>query len=648
MSNRLANETSPYLQQHSENPVDWYPWCEEAFERAKSEDKPVFLSIGYSTCHWCHIMAHESFEDKQTAELLNRYFISIKVDREERPDIDSVYMAVCQALTGSGGWPTSIIMTPDKKAFFAGTDFPLAEKFGIPGFKSVLLSIAEQWNNNRSALLRSADKIIEAITQSSDFIDNNTDDNLIEQAVKMYSCIYDNRYGGFGDAPKFPTPHNLIFLLAYGKVYNRQDVLEMAVNTLTQMSRGGIFDHIGGGFSRYSTDRYFLVPHFEKMLYDNALLIIAYVTAYSITKENSFLDTAVKSSDYVLREMTSHEGGFYSAQDADSEGVEGKYYTFSKKEILNILGNEKGLTFCDAFDITECGNFEGKNIPNLLNSKATDKDFSVEIDLIYNYRKSRYALHTDDKILLSWNAMIISALCILYRTTQNTQYLSAAEKAQTCIENHLCCDLKLYTSYRNGQHSKTGVLDDYAYYIASLIELYHSTLNVEYLNRAEALCDYAVKHFHDNQNGGFFLSDISSSELFMNPKEYYDGAMPSGNSLMSYNLVRLFQITNNHQYMEYAKNQLKTVSAQASRYPAGFGMFLLSQLLYDNPPTHITITLKSMSDLKEVKSKLPFYVNILISEKVAEYQLINNRTTFYVCKSHMCFPPTNELTVEIF
>ena len=537
MSNQLKSETSPYLLQHAENPVNWYPWREEAFEKAKTENKPIFLSIGYSTCHWCHVMAHESFEDNKTAEILNKYFISIKVDREERPDIDSVYMSVCQAFTGSGGWPMSIFMTWDKKPFFAGTYFPPQSRYGMPSFSELLNAIANQWYSNKKDLLESAEKIIKHLinTQSDEKTQTNSD--LIQRAVQILEHTFDSTHGGFGDAPKFPTPHNLLFLMLYAKQHNNSDALKMAEKTLLQMRKGGIFDHIGYGFSRYSTDKYYLAPHFEKMLYDNALLIIAYSSLYSITKNNIYLDTAEKTAEYILNEMTSEDGGFYSAQDADSEGIEGKYYTFSLKEIINILGEENGREFAEVFDITDGGNFEGVNIPNLLKSNNLRAEFQDEIKKLYTYRKNRFKLHLDDKILLSWNSMMIAALSMLYRVTRNKKYLNAAQKSQKLIENNMSEELRLYTSFRDGKCSKHAFLDDYAFYVTALTELYNTTLDKDYLEKAEKFCKETVRMFMDDNNGGFYLCESNSTELFINPKENYDGAIPSGNSVMTYILV---------------------------------------------------------------------------------------------------------------
>ena len=644
MSNQLNKSTSPYLLQHAENPVNWYMWSDEAFETAKKGNKPIFLSIGYSTCHWCHVMAYESFEDEKTAEILNKYFVSIKVDREERPDIDSVYMAVCQAFTGNGGWPTSIFMTWDKKPFFAGTYFPVQSRYGMPGFSDLLMTIAEQWEKNQDKLLESADEIIAHLKNSNLNGKNNISENIIEDAVKHFKYIYDSVYGGFGQAPKFPTPHNLLFLMMYSKINNDTLSMKMVEKTLIQMRKGGIFDHIGGGFSRYSTDKYFLAPHFEKMLYDNALLIIAYSAAYSITKTLIYLKTAEKTADYVLCEMTSQDGGFYSAQDADSEGVEGKFYTFSLDEILNVLG-ESGQRFAEVFDITAKGNFESVNIPNRLKSNDLESDFSNEKRKLYDYRKQRTSLHLDDKILLSWNSMMIAAMSTLYRISKNEKYLKTARNAQQFLEQNLCNDLQLYTSFRDGKRSDKAFLDDYAYYVSALIELYNSTLDRDYLNKAELFCSEAVKRF-TAENGGFFLCQSDNSELFMNPKEVYDGAIPSGNSVMAYNFARLYQLTEDDKYRGLAEKQIAFLSEQAADYPAGHSLFLLAKLMYENPPEHVTIVQDGKTDLSEIRMKLPLFANISVVNESEKYPLLNKKTTYYVCRGHMCLPPANEYIAE--
>lgn len=636
MSNRLINETSPYLLQHAENPVDWFPWCDEAFEEARSEDKPIFLSIGYSTCHWCHVMAHESFENTEIAKILNDNFVSIKVDCEERPDIDSVYMNVCQTLTGSGGWPLSIFMTADKKPFFAGTYFPPYTKYGAPGFADILSEIAGKWETDRAELLNSANMITEYFKNVPEKQNSVSYDDPTEAAFNIFDNTFDNKYGGFGNAPKFPMPHDLMFLMLYSQKAHNDKALQMAEKTLLQMRGGGIFDHIGGGFSRYSTDRYFLVPHFEKMLYDNVLLIMAYSVAYHIPGRDIYLNTAKKTADYLMREMTSDEGAFYSAQDADSDGVEGKYYTFTPDEIMSVLGEQAGQRFAAAFDITENGNFDGTNIPNLLKSVAFSEDFSDELAKLYEYRRNRTELRTDKKILTAWNGAAIAAMSLLFRICHDEQYLDAVVSAQKFIQENLCDGAKVFTSFSIGKRSDNSFLDDHAYYAAGLIGLYDATLNIHYLDLAESICDEITAAFSDTENSGFFLCAQNSTELFTNPKETYDGALPSGNSVMAYNLVRLHNITNKTKYGDAAEKQLRFMSVQAQNYPAGHSLYLIAKLLHDFPPEHITVVPK-----KEPVDNIPFPADILIVPESEAYPAINDRTTYYVCNSNVCLPPRN-------
>ncbi len=641
MSNRLANETSPYLIQHKDNPVDWYPWAEEAFERAKKEDKPIFLSIGYSACHWCHVLAHESFEDEEIADILNKYFISIKVDKEERPDIDSVYMAVCQAFTGSGGWPTSIFMTADGKPFFAGTYFPKTSRGGMIGFRELLLAVHEKWVSDRGMLLRDSEEIIKHLNQSQNSAEI-ADIDLTHLAIAHYERIYDEKHGGFGRAPKFPTPHNLLFLLDYYEQNKTPACLHMAEHTLMQMYRGGIFDHIGFGFCRYSTDKKFLVPHFEKMLYDNALLMLAYIKAYKVTKKEIYLDVAEKTASYILREMTSPEGGFYSSQDADSEGEEGRYYLFTPSEIDEAIGAEDGARFKTHFDLTERGNFEGKNIPNLLKSDPKDKGFELFLSELYDYRKRRSSLHRDEKILTSWNSLMIAAMCELYLVSGKEIYLSAAQNADGFIRKYLCEGDTLYVSYHMKKQGVRGFLDDYSAYIFAQLSLYRATLESDYLNRAINLCDKVMGDFGDN-TGGFYLYGKEHEELILHPKETHDGAIPSGNSLMAYDLVRLSFLTDNEKYKIAAERQLDFLSQSASRYPTGHAMFLKALLEYNNPPTKITVILDEATDKSVLPLDLPHDAVIILRDSAEEYPLKNGKTTYYICRGHSCLPPTNDL-----
>lgn len=654
MQNHLKNQSSPYLLQHVENPVDWYPWCDEAFEKAKKEDKPIFLSIGYSTCHWCHVMAHESFEDMEVAEVLNHNFICIKVDREERPDIDSVYMAVCQTITGSGGWPASIFLTPEQKPFFAGTYFPKKEKYGQIGFLELLFIIKEKWNTERTELLESADNILNILKRRQIKNDRTgkkyqNDMDIIELAIELYQKSFDKKFGGFGDAPKFPSAHNLLFLMQQYSKNKQNNVLQMTEKTLLQMYRGGMFDHIGGGFSRYSTDRQFLIPHFEKMLYDNALLIMAYCKAYKITKKWIYCYIAEKTAEYILREMTSVEGGFYSAQDADSEGKEGKYYLLKPEEVIQLLGEEKGEEFSQYFNITEKGNFDGENIPNCLHNAEIHKNISKEeletsIEAIYNYRKKRYTLHLDDKILTSWNALMIAAMCYLYRITGNEKYLSAAKKAQNYIEKYLQKGEILYVSYREGRCSGQGYLDDYANEIFALLALYEATLDKQYLKKAEIFIEKTIIDFYDKKEGGFFLYGINAESLILRLKETYDGAMFSGNSVMAYNLVRFYYITEKEEYQNYAEQQLDFLMKEAGDYPAGYAMFLIALSDYLDMPEKIIVVPKNEEDIKHIPCSISLDSVIrVVEDPTEEYPMKNQKTTYYVCKGRSCQPGQNEL-----
>lgn len=642
MSNRLASETSPYLLQHKDNPVDWYPWGDEAFERAKTEDKPVFLSIGYSACHWCHVFAHESFEDKEIANLLNQHFISIKVDKEERPDIDSVYMSVCQAFTGSGGWPTSIFMTAEQKPFFAGTYFPKTSRGGMIGFRELLLAIHEKWVSDRDILLKQSDDIIGHLNQSQNF-SKTADTDLTHIAVRQYERIYDEKYGGFGRKPKFPTPHNILFLLDYYERYKTVSCLNMAEHTLMQMYRGGMFDHIGFGFCRYSTDEKFLVPHFEKMLYDNALLILAYCKAYAVTKKALYLEIAEKTANYILHEMTSAEGGFYSSQDADSEGEEGKYYLFTPGEITNILGAENGLRFNRHYDITDTGNFEKKNIPNLLGSDPADKSFEHFLPILDDYRKKRYSLHRDEKILTSWNSLMISAMCELYLVSEKKIYLAAAIDADCFIQKNLCDGDTLYVSFHMGKRGVRGFLDDYSAYIFSGLSLYRATLEEKYLKRTKRLCDKVTADFGDD-SGGFYLYGKEHEELILRPKETYDGAIPSGNSLMAYNLVRLSFLADEEKYKTASERQLEFLAQSAVQYPTNNAMFLRALLEQVKPPMKITVVPDQQTDKDGLPIALPVEsIAVLLTHPSKEYPLKNGKTTFYVCQGHTCLPPSNDL-----
>ena len=643
MSNHLRHETSPYLLQHAENPVDWNPWGEAAFQKARAEDKPVFLSIGYSTCHWCHVMAHESFEDAEIAEILNRSFVSVKVDREERPDIDSIYMTVCQAFTGSGGWPTSIFMTADQQPFFAGTYFPKKARYGSAGLKDLLLAIDDKWKTDRAALLRPAQEVPAALRQSARAsAATAADETLLQEALTLYRRSFDAEWGGFGSAPKFPAPHNLLFLMQQYRKRGDEDALRMAETTLKQMYLGGLFDHIGYGFCRYSTDRFFLVPHFEKMLYDNALLILAYCRAYEVSGKPFYRAVAEKTAAYILSEMTSPEGGFYSAEDADSDGEEGRFYLFTPDEIIQALGEPQGSAFNECFGITAAGNFDGKSIPNLLHGKASAPErFDPLLPKLREYRRSRAGLHRDDKFLTVWNALTIAALCALYRRTRNAGYLEAAKRAQAFIEEKLCDGNRLFVSYRNGRRGENGFLDDYAAEAFALLALYEATLDHPYLTRAAQFADRAIAACFDGEQGGFYLSGAENETLLFRPKESYDGAIPSGNSLMAYNLVRLQALCPDDEREKTLKKLLAYLSGEAENYPAGHAMFLIALSDFLEPPMTITV-----AGADDTIHELPLFtpsecIVRILRDGSEEYPLQNGRTSFYVCRNHACLPPVD-------
>ena len=666
-ANRLIHEKSPYLLQHAYNPVDWFPWSDEAFEKAKSEDKPIFLSIGYSTCHWCHVMERESFEDEEIADILNKNFISIKVDREERPDIDSIYMSVCQALTGHGGWPLTVFMTPDKMPFFAGTYFPKNDRMGMSGLSTILNSVNHAWLNNREAILHSCSRILDAIKDS---IEEETPDSIgkisediFDEAFSQFRYDFDSIHGGFGNAPKFPTPHNLFFLLRYW--YNTKDeyALLMVEKTLESMYKGGVYDHIGFGFSRYSTDGKWLVPHFEKMLYDNALLAIAYLEAFQATKKKKYAEIAQQIFTYVLRDMTSPEGGFYSAEDADSEGEEGKFYIWSKKEIQDILGDKDSEKYCSYYNITDEGNFEGFNILNLINSDIPDedKDF-VELcrNKLFEYRNKRIHPHKDDKILTSWNGLMIAAMAIGGRVLQNEVYSHAAEKAAEFILSRLIReDGRLLARYRDGDAAYPAYVDDYAFFIWGLIELYETTYKPKYLKKSIALNHDMTKLFWDDKSGGLFLYGSDSEQLITRPKELYDGATPSGNSVAALNFIRLARMTGQHEFEEKAYKMFTLFGSSVQRMARGYAFSLTAMLFSISKPKEVVVVANSNNTDTENMLNIiredfrPFTMSIFYSDKfkglkelvplIENYKPIEGRTTAYVCENFACQAPITDI-----
>lgn len=586
-ANRLIHEKSPYLLQHAYNPVNWYPWGEEAFAKAKRENKPVFVSIGYSTCHWCHVMERESFEDKETAELLNEKFVSIKVDREERPDIDSIYMNICQMMTGHGGWPLSVFLTSEQKPFYAGTYFPNVTRYGMPSFKEVITQLSNQYADKRDEIENIAEDAKNALQQMA----RRQGDKLpgkavLHNAYKQLSKSFSARYGGFGEAPKFPIPHYLMFLLKYYKWTDADLALKMVEKTLDSIADGGIYDHIGFGLARYSTDEKWLVPHFEKMLYDNALLLYVYSEVYQVTKKERYQKIAEQIITFIDREMTDSAGGFYSAIDADSEGVEGKYYVWTKEEVLEVLGKEDGELFCQVFDITEGGNFEGNNIPNLIDTKKlaafsdaklSDTEGEARLEkcrkALLDKRTERIYPHLDDKILTSWNAFMIAALAKAGKVFKHQVYIEKAERALAFIEVKLIVDGQLYARYRDGEAKYPAYLDDWAFLLWAYIELYEASFSYRYLQKAEDAAKKMQEVFWDEEDGGFFFISKEGEELLVREKQIYDGAIPSGNSVAAYCLQRLGHLTGETKWLELTEQLWKLFKKEVDSYGTGHTFF---------------------------------------------------------------------------
>lgn len=590
--NRLIQQKSPYLLQHAYNPVNWYAWCDEAFEKASSEDKPIFLSIGYSTCHWCHVMERQSFENEEIARLLNADFVAIKVDREERPDIDHIYMQVCQALTGSGGWPLTIIMTPDRQPFYTATYVPPYSQGGMVGLTELLPRLAQLWQNDHDKAVQAARQIAQWTQKSAQAQPGGElTEEILHEAYETLARTFDRSFGGFGSSPKFPTPTTLTFLLKYHERYQNPTALEMAEKTLTCMYQGGIYDHIGFGFARYSTDRRWLVPHFEKMLYDNALLAIAYLEAYRITDRVIYKQVAEDIFTYVLRDMTAPEGGFYSAEDADSEGEEGKFYVWDKQEVMDLLG-DKASQFCDIYDITAEGNFEGRSIPNLIGqggyAEARDQ-YAEERGLLFAAREKRIKPLKDDKVLASWNGLMIAALGMGSRILNNPRYLQAAQEATAFILSNLRRpDGRLLARYRDGESLYNGYAADYAFLIWGLLEIYAASGDRFYLEQARELNEEFIRLFWDDDEGGFFFYGADSEVLLIRPKESYDSVMPSDNAAALFNLLRLNRLTGEAELGEKAQLQIQYFAGTIAENP-GAHTFWLQALLYQKEGMRIVL-----------------------------------------------------------
>ncbi|MEK7872147.1 MAG: thioredoxin domain-containing protein, partial [Nitrospirota bacterium] len=681
--NLLRFEKSPYLLQHADNPVGWHPWGEEAFGRAREENKPIFLSIGYSTCHWCHVMEHESFEDTEVARLMNDAFVSIKVDREERPDIDSVYMAICQMMTGSGGWPLNIILTPDKKPFYAATYIPKEGRFQHTGMLELIPLIKEVWEKRHEEVLRSAEQITSALQQASgDSQGTGLDESTLTIAYEQLSQRFDEQYGGFGTAPKFPTPHNLLFLLRYWRRSRNKKALDMAEKTLYSMRNGGIYDHVGFGFHRYSTDREWLVPHFEKMLYDQAMLAIAYTEAYQATGKDEYKKTATEIFSYILRDMTSPSGGFYSAEDADSEGEEGRFYVWTGDEVRQLVGEKEAEIIIRAFNIENDGNFReqaageksGKNILHLKKSlseiasdlKIPEKDLRTKLDeatrKLFTSRERRIRPHKDDKILTDWNGLMIAALAKGAQAFDEPKYAEAAIQALNFILNNMRRpDGRLLHRYRDGQSLIPAYLDDYAFLTWGILELYEATFDPSYIKTALTLNQDLLSHFWDESRGGFYFTSDDSEELFTRPKEIYDGATPSGNSVAILNMLRLGRIIADSTLEERAAKIGSAFSRNIRQMPSAYTQFLVG-LDFALGPSH-EVVIAGGSGKQDTRAMLnalrrEFLPNKILLFRPTEVEApdisrlapftkdmsaIDGKATAYVCTNYSCKAPTTEI-----
>lgn len=678
--NRLIFEKSPYLLQHAANPVDWYPWGEEAFQQAQIEDKPVFLSIGYATCHWCHVMEKESFADPEAAELINKHFIPIKVDREERPDIDQIYMAVCQAVTGSGGWPLTVILTPDKKPFFVGTYFPKESRTGRMGLLDLIPRVEDLWGSKREELLQSAEKITEHLSAASQQPRGDLDPNLVQRAYQQLQERYDPVGGGFGTAPKFPTPHNLLFLTRYWRATGTPAALEMVETTLSKMRLGGIFDQIGFGFHRYSTDPHWRLPHFEKMLYDQALLIQAYLEAYLATKKEPYAQVVRELITYISRDMTSPEGGFYSAEDADSEGEEGLFYLWTKAEFRENLGPQASELFSGLFNLRSEGNFADESTGrltgrNLLYLNAPLEEQAGQANLgsnelldlwdklrghLFDIREGRIHPLKDDKILTDWNGLMIAALAKAGAGLGEPSYIQAASKAADFIWDQLRDEEgKLLKRYREGEAGLSAHLDDYAFLIWGFLELHQAEFKTNHLERALSLTEIMLNEFWDSDQGGFFFAARGQSDLIHRGKEIYDGAIPSGNSVAHDVLARLARLTSDPDLAQKSNLLGEAFANQINQVPQGHTYFLAGYLSRTKSVSEVVIagdpgnddTQEMLRRLQETYS--PAAVILLRPESLdkalldlipilSEYRSQDGVATAYVCRDFQCSQPTTD------
>ena len=683
--NKLIYEKSPYLRQHAHQPVNWYPWTEEALDRARKENKPIFLSIGYSACHWCHVMAHESFDDPEIGRLINQIFIPIKVDREERPDIDKLYMQAAILMTGSGGWPLTIFLTPDKKPFFAATYIPKENQYGHIGLKGILKQVEDLWKSKRDTILQQGNKLISALQENSIILKGEAlTEETLGKAFHASSVRYDRQSGGFGKAPKFPSPHHLLFLLRYWNRTGNKHALIMVEKTLLSMQKGGIFDHVGFGFHRYSTDKNWILPHFEKMLYDQALLAIAYLEAFQATGKDVFQETVRKILEYVLRDMTSDEGGFYTAEDADSEGEEGKFYLWTEEELKEVLEKDELSFIQKYFHIKSEGNlsamgysrdiFGKRNIIYRDDFEKSAIDYSdcrgkawIEKwnrirQKLSKIRKKRIPPEKDTKILTDWNGLMIAALAKAGRILEEDLFIQAAKKATDFIFSNLVSnEYHLFHRYREEDADIQGYLDDYAFLIWGLLELYETTFCTEYLQKSLDLSGILLSEFWDEKNGGFYFTSKQTETLLIRQKEAYDAAIPSGNSVALCNLLKLAHLTGNEEFNNKAYQIVKSFSPLVEQNPSAYTCFLIGVDLIIGPTFEVIIIGNpDKEDTKEMmralhQNYLPKKVVIFRSaekkvqdiDRIINFKLpsekITKKATAYICKDYICRTPTSEI-----
>jgi uncharacterized protein YyaL (SSP411 family) len=660
MPNHLIHETSPYLLQHAENPVDWYPWGEEAFEKARRENKPVLLSIGYSACHWCHVMAHESFEDEQIAQLMNENFVNIKVDREERPDLDQIYMSAVQMMTHHGGWPMTVFLTPDAVPFYGGTYFPPQDRYNMPGFPKVLIGVAEAYRDRQDDIRETGTSLVNELkrlsaTGGSDY---PIELELLDAAYAGIVRTYDSINGGFGGAPKFPPAMTLEFLLRTHARTGKRDALEMVSHTCRKMANGGIYDQLGGGFHRYSTDARWLVPHFEKMLYDNALLSRLYLHYFQVSEEAFARETVEGILDYVLREMTHAEGGFYSTQDADSEGHEGKFFVWTMDEIRAALGEDDARIFSAYYNITDTGNFEGKNIPNVTRTAEPEWRASLEESKrkLFGLREQRIKPDRDEKVLTAWNGLMLASFAEAGVVLNRPDYTNAARRNAEFVLSNLRRDGSLLRTWKDGIAKFNAYLEDYAFLIEGLVTLFETTGESRWLNEALALTDRMIREFWDEDAGGFFFTGKSHESLIVRSKDYFDNATPSGNSVAALVLARLATLTNKESYRNLAIAVLREVGDQIRRYPSGFGYALSAADFLLSTPKEIAIVGKDAADISPLLGETwrRYLPNKVVAPRIAgdtatiplqeNRPLVNDLATAYVCEHYTCKQPVTEIS----